>query len=99
MGFDVVLGGVLCMVDGVDRMAVSKVGMVTSRFMVPIEMMLGGFAVVARSVLVMFRCLGVVMCCFVGHNNSSRGAGSLHGHARIIVRGGCGLGYRLANSV
>jgi hypothetical protein len=79
MCLDVVLGGVLCVLDGMDGVAVSQVGMVSSRFGIRIQMMLGGFAVVARSVLVMFRCLGMVMCCFVGHRNSSRRACSLHG--------------------
>jgi hypothetical protein len=40
------------------------VGVVRGRFVVAFQMMLCGFVVMARSVLVMFRCLGVVVCCF-----------------------------------
>jgi hypothetical protein len=64
---DVVLGGVLGVLSGVGMVAMRQVGVVGGGFMVAIEVLLGGFVVVARSVLVMLRCLSVMVRCFVGH--------------------------------
>lgn len=65
MRFEVVLGGVLGVFGGVDVMAVSEVRVVRSSFMVSIGVMLCSFPVMARSVLVMVRCLFVMMHGFV----------------------------------
>jgi hypothetical protein len=48
----------------VNGVAVGQLGVVGGRFVIATLMMLCGFVVVARSVLVVFRCLGVMMCCF-----------------------------------
>jgi hypothetical protein len=65
VGGEVVLGGVLCMFRGMDLVAVREVGVVRGDFVIAIEVLLSGFVVVACSVLVMLRCLGVMMGCFV----------------------------------
>jgi hypothetical protein len=49
---------------GVDGVTMSQVSMVGGRFVVAFLMMRGGFGVMARSVLVMLRCLGVMVGCF-----------------------------------
>jgi hypothetical protein len=70
--FNVVFGcmlGVLCRVGVV---SVGQVRVVRRGFVVAIKMMLGGFAVVACSVLVVVRRVRVVMRCFVGHGISFR---------------------------
>lgn len=65
--FHMVLGGFFRMILGLNMMAVRQVGMVSGGFVVAVLMMFGCFMVVARSVLVVFRCLLVVLGCFVGH--------------------------------
>jgi hypothetical protein len=62
---DVMLGRVLCMLGGMDMVAVGQMSVASGCFVVSIRMMLRRFVVVACSVLVMFRCLGVMMRCFV----------------------------------
>ena len=64
VGFNVMLGGFLGVLRRLNVVTVRQVSMVGGRFMVAILVMLGGFVVMARSVLVMFRCLRVVFCCF-----------------------------------
>ena len=62
---NVVLGCVLSMLGRVYVVTMSEMRVMRGGFMVSIGVMTGSFAVVARSVLVMFCCLVVVMCCFV----------------------------------
>ncbi|MGO9436004.1 MAG: hypothetical protein ACLPH3_04170 [Terracidiphilus sp.] len=62
--FNVVLGGFLGVFGGMDIVAVGQVSVMGSRFVVAFQMMLGGFMVMARSVLVVLRCSGVMVCCF-----------------------------------
>jgi hypothetical protein len=64
VSLNVMLGGFLGMFGGVNGVAVGQLGMVGGRLVIATLMMLCGFVVVARSVLVVFRCLGVMMCCF-----------------------------------
>src|SRR5215472_13190426 len=64
---NVLLGGMLGVFLGVDMMTVGQVRMVTGLYVVPIFVVLCGFAVMARSVLMVLRCLGVMMCSFVWH--------------------------------
>lgn len=47
--------------------AVCQVGVVSRRFVVALTVVACGFAVVARSEFMMFRCLGVMMNCFFRH--------------------------------
>jgi hypothetical protein len=65
VGFDVVLGSVFGVLGGMGVVAVRQMGVVRRCFMIAGEVMLGCFMVMARSVLVMFRCLGVMLSCFV----------------------------------
>ncbi len=60
----VILGRMLGMFLGMHLMAVRQMRVVGSFFVVVILMMLGGFVVMARSVLMVFRCLLVMMGCF-----------------------------------
>ena len=62
-----VFGRVFSVLGRVAVMPVGQMGVVCSGFVVLCHMLLGGFVVVARSVLMVFRCLGVVMGCFLGH--------------------------------
>jgi hypothetical protein len=62
---NVVLGSVLGMLGGMGVMAMSQMCVVGSGFVVAVQVMLGGFVVMARSVLMMFCRLGVMMGCFV----------------------------------
>ncbi|HUD53913.1 MAG TPA: hypothetical protein VMR02_01710 [Terracidiphilus sp.] len=64
VSFNVMLGGMLGVFGGVDGVTMSQVSMVGGRFVVAFLMMRGGFGVMARSVLVMLRCLGVMVGCF-----------------------------------
>ncbi|HSZ17384.1 MAG TPA: hypothetical protein VK764_09810 [Terracidiphilus sp.] len=75
--FDVVLGRVFCVLLGMGLVAMGEVGVVGGRFVISVEMMFRGFAVMARSVFVVLRCLGVVPSCFVRHEESSRRAAVL----------------------
>ncbi len=70
MGFDVVLGSMLGVVGGVGVMAVGEMRVVSGGFVVACGVVLCGFMVMARSVLVMFRCLGMMCGCFVRHDYS-----------------------------
>jgi hypothetical protein len=59
--------GVLGMLGCVEMVGVGQVRVVSSRFVVAVEMSLGGFVVMACGVLVVFRCLGVMVGCLAGH--------------------------------
>ena len=65
MCLNVILGSVLGMLDGMNVMAMSQMRVMGSGFVVAVQVMLGGFMVMTRSVLMMFRCLRVMMGCFV----------------------------------
>ena len=65
--FHVLLGGFFGVILGLNVVAVREVGMVGGGFVVAVFMLLGGFMVMARSVLVVPRCLLVMLHCFVGH--------------------------------
>jgi hypothetical protein len=56
-----------CVVCGVLRVALSGVRVVGRCFMIACFVMLTGFPVVARCVLVMICCLSMVVRCFLGH--------------------------------
>ena len=71
--FDVMFGRLLGVLGGLNRVSMGDVGVVGGCFMVAFGVVLGGFAVVARSVLVMFRCLGMMLSCFLRHNESFHG--------------------------
>jgi len=62
---EVMLGRMLSMFCGMDLMSVCQVSVVGSSYMVTALMMPGGFVVMTRSVLMVFRCLLVVMRCFL----------------------------------
>jgi hypothetical protein len=61
------LGGVLGVFHSVEMVSMSHVRVVRGCFVFTVEVMFGGFVVMACSVLVMLRCLGVMMGCLVGH--------------------------------
>ena len=65
--FHMVLGGFFRVIFGLNVMAVRQMGMVSGGFVVAVLVMLGGFLVMACSVLVVLRRLCVVLGCFVGH--------------------------------
>lgn len=65
MCLNVVLGRVLGVLGCMGVMAVGQVRMVGCCFVVTIPVMLDCFLMVACSVLMMFRCLRVVVRCFV----------------------------------
>ena len=65
--FHVLLGGFFGVILGLNVVAVRQVGVVSGGFVIAVFMMLGGFMVMARSVLVVPRCLLVMLHCFVGH--------------------------------
>lgn len=59
------LGSALGVLGSMDVVAMGQVRVVSSRFVVAIQMVFGGFAMVACSVLMVLRCLRVMMSCFV----------------------------------
>lgn len=59
------LGRVLGMFRRVDVMAMRQMRVVGSSYVVTALVMAGGFVVMARSVLMVFRCLLVMMGCFL----------------------------------
>jgi hypothetical protein len=65
VSLNVMLGSVLGVFGGMNVVAMSQVRMVGSCLVVAVEMMPGGFVVVACTVFMVFRCLGVMMCGFV----------------------------------
>jgi hypothetical protein len=62
---DVVLGGIFGVLACVNVMTVGQMRVVRGLDVVPILMVFRGFAVMARSVLMVLRCLGVMMCSIV----------------------------------
>lgn len=99
MRLEVVFGGVLGVLRGVKMVGVGKVSVVGGGFVVAVGVMLGGFMVMACSVLVMLRCLSVMMGCLAGHGEapfSSRWVG-LFDPQRIIGDAAHGCGYSGAN--
>jgi hypothetical protein len=64
VSLNVMLGGMLGVLGGVNGVTVCQLGVVGGRLVIATLMMSCGFVVMARSVLVMFRCLGVMVCCF-----------------------------------
>jgi hypothetical protein len=67
VGFDVLLGGMLRVLFGVDRVGMRRVRVVGGFLGVSVLVMLGGFRVVPRSTFVMFCRLLVLSGCFFGH--------------------------------
>ncbi len=67
VGLDVVSGGVLGVLCRVRVVTVGKVRVMRSRLVVALGVVPGGFAVMARSVLVVLRCLRVMMSGLLGH--------------------------------
>ncbi len=61
------LDRVLGVFRGMDVMSVCQVRVVGSSYVVTVLMMPCGFVVMTRSVLMVFRCLLVMMRCFLGH--------------------------------
>jgi hypothetical protein len=55
---------VLRVLGGMNKVPVCQVRVVGSFLMIASYVMLGGFTVVARSVVMMFRCLCMMMRCF-----------------------------------
>jgi hypothetical protein len=68
--FKVVLGRVLAVLRGVKMVSVGKVSVVRGGFVVAVGVMPRSFVVMACSVLVMLRCLGVMMGCLAGHGEA-----------------------------
>lgn len=64
---DVVLGRMLGMLGGMEVMTMRGMRVVGGLFVVARGVMLCGFAVMARSMLVVLRCLMVVICGFLRH--------------------------------
>jgi len=60
-----VLVGMFAVLDGVEVVSLCQMGVMGCCFVVAFVVMAGGFVVVARSVLVMFRCLGMMMGCLL----------------------------------
>ena len=65
MRFDVLLGSMLRMVCGMKVVGVCQVRVMGGFLVMTRFVMLGGLVVVTRSVLMMFRCLRVMMGCFL----------------------------------
>jgi hypothetical protein len=55
------------MLGGMDRVTVRQMRVVCGFFVVAFGVCRSGFVMVARSVFVMLRCLGVMLGCFVRH--------------------------------
>ncbi|MFZ0305897.1 MAG: hypothetical protein WAL75_24645 [Terracidiphilus sp.] len=94
--FEVVFGGVL---GGVKMVSLGKVSVMRGGFVVAVIVMLGGFMVMACSVFVMLRCLGVMLGCLAGHGQTpfdSHWIGEFDPQ-RIIGDGAQGCDYSGAN--
>ncbi len=72
--FEVVFGGVFGVLGGVNMVSVSQMGVVCGGFVVAVGVVPGGFMVMACSVLVMLRCLGVMLGCLAGHGEAPFGS-------------------------
>lgn len=64
VSLDVTLGCVLLMFHRLTVVAVSEVRVMSGRFMVAFLVVPGCFAMMVRSLLVMFRCMAVMLGCF-----------------------------------
>jgi hypothetical protein len=64
---NVVLRRVFRVLAGMDAVSVGQVRVVCGLFVVPRFVLRGGFVVVARSVLMVLRCLFVMMGCYLRH--------------------------------
>ena len=96
MRLNVVLGSMLGVFVGVDMMTVSQVRVVTGLNVAPSFMVFCGFAVMARSELMVLRCLGVMMCSFFRHRGNLSGVLlALEDYGESSMR----RGYRNANSM
>jgi hypothetical protein len=71
VSFNVVLGGVPCMLSCVGVVSMREMRVMSGLLVVAFRVVLGGCMVVACSVFVMLRCLSVVLCCFVRHGETS----------------------------
>jgi len=69
---NVLLRRVLRVFGGVDRVTVREMRVVGGLLVIAFGVRRGGFVMVARSVFVMLRCLGVMLGCFVRHLKTSR---------------------------
>ena len=67
MRLNVLLRRVLRVFGGVDRVTVREMRVVGGLLVIAFGVRRGGFVMVARSVFVMLRCLGVMLGCFVRH--------------------------------
>jgi hypothetical protein len=65
VGLDVVLGCMLGVIGSVGVMPVREMGVVGGLFVIALGVRCRGCMVMARSVLVVLRCLGVIFRCFV----------------------------------
>jgi len=65
--FNVVFGRVFRVLGCMNVVTVRHMSMVGGLLVVPLGVRRGGCMMVARSVFVMFRCLGVMLGCFVRH--------------------------------
>ena len=65
MRFDVFLRGMFRMICSVNMVGVCQMRVMSSFLVVARFVMLGGFVMVARRMLMMFRCLRVMMGCFL----------------------------------
>ena len=99
MRFEVVLGGVLGVLRGVKVVSMGKVGVVCGGFVVAVGVILSGFVVMACSVFVMLRCVGVVLGCLTGHGLAPFATRWVREFdpQRIIGDGSHGCGYSGAN--
>jgi len=65
MLFGMMFGRFLCMVLGLEMMPVSNVRVMGSRFVVALLILLSGFVMMFRGLLVMIGCFFVMFCAFV----------------------------------
>ena len=69
MFLSVSLPRILRMLSGMDGVSGCRVSMMGRFFMLPSVMMLGRFTVMVGGMRVMFRCLSMVISCFLRHAN------------------------------
>jgi hypothetical protein len=80
MGIGVMFGGFVRVVRRMQPMSMSDVRMVGSLFVVPFFVVIGGFAVVGRRMLVMFSCFSVMFRSFVVFHSHVLFPGEMYGH-------------------
>jgi hypothetical protein len=96
MRVDVMLGRVLGVLGGLHMMAMGDMRVVSRCFVIAFRVVLGGFFVMACSMFEVFRCLRVMLSCFVGHKTSFR-FNLCFMHPRRIVISGEGGSYKEGN--